>query len=142
MRFVLLVAGATATGALCGGGIGTVFPQTKEMFAAVTALGGDWSNFSVTLNPIRATYDYVVREVTTGDPSRRLNFQTSPMPSLNLNPVNVDALTRPQFKVDNDFIKRAAAAGINSRIQQDMNRARDFQAYGRNPMGWHGAPPH
>jgi hypothetical protein len=31
---------------------------------------------------------------------------------------------------------------MNRRVQLDISRARDFQAYGRNPMGWHGVPPH
>jgi hypothetical protein len=38
-------------------------------------------------------------------------------------------------------MKRAIAAGVNARIQQDDRRSQDLAAYGRNPMGWHGAPP-
>ena len=55
--------------------------------------------------------------------------------------INTEAL-RPKFTIDEKAIQRSIAAGINSRVQQDIARARDFQAYGRNPMGWHGVPPH
>jgi len=34
------------------------------------------------------------------------------------------------------------AAGINAQIQQNYQRSQGLAAYGRNPMGWHGAPPH
>jgi hypothetical protein len=39
-------------------------------------------------------------------------------------------------------VQRAIASGFNARIGQDIRRAQDIAAYGRNPMGWHGAPPH
>jgi hypothetical protein len=44
--------------------------------------------------------------------------------------------------MDDASMRRAIAAGINSRVEQDIRRAQDLSAYGRNPMAWHGAPPH
>jgi hypothetical protein len=137
MRFVLLVVGATATGALSAAGIQTMFPQTTQTFAAVTALGGNVADFKIgEINPLKA-YEDVKRRITSGEPA--LSFPTSP--PITAGRINVDAL-RPKFTIDEKAIQRSIAAGINSRVQQDIARARDFQAYGRNPMGWHGVPPH
>jgi hypothetical protein len=137
MRFVLLVVGATATGALSAAGIQTMFPQTKQTFDAVTALGGNVADFKLgDINPLKA-YEDVKRRITSGQPA--ISFPTSP--PMTVNPINMDAL-RPAFTIDNQAIQRAWAADINRRVQQDIVRARDFQAYGRNPMGWHGIPPH
>ena len=136
MRFVLLVAGATATGALCGGGIQVMFPQSKEMFAAVTALGGNVADFKMPeINPVKASED-VRRQITSGQPA--ISFPTAP--SYNFKPINPSSF-KP-FKIDEDQIRRAVAAGVNSRIQQDMRRIQDIQAYSRNPGAWHGIPPH
>jgi hypothetical protein len=138
MRFVLLVAGATATGALCGGGIQAMFPQTKEMFAAVTALGGNVADFKLgEINPVKA-YEDVRRQITSGQ-AGRIAMPTAP--AYNFAPINPDSL-RPAFKIDEEQIRRAVAAGINSRVQQDIRRTQDFQAYARNPRAWHGIPPH
>ena len=51
-------------------------------------------------------------------------------------------ILNPKLSIDTKGIQRAWAADMNRRIQQDIGRARDFQAFGRNPMGWHGPPPH
>jgi hypothetical protein len=138
MRFVLLVAGATATGALCGGGIQTMFPQSKEMFAAVTALGGNVADFKMPeINPVKA-YEDVRRQITSGQPA--ISFPASA--PITMRPVNLDALRPPTLNIDTKAIQRAWASDINRRVQQDVQRARDFQVYGRNPTGWHGIPPH
>jgi hypothetical protein len=137
MRFVLLVVGATATGALSAVGIQTMFPQTTQTFAAVTALGGNVADFKIgEINPVKA-YEDVKRRITSGEPA--ISFPTSP--PIAVGPINMDAL-RPKFTIDAKAIQRAWAADMNRRVQQDIARARDFQAYGRNPMGWHGIPPH
>jgi hypothetical protein len=137
MRFVLLVAGATATGAMCGGGLQIMFPQTREMFAAVTALGSNAADFKLgEINPVKA-YEEVRRQITSGQ-AGRIGLPTAP--TYNFTPID-PAGVRP-FKIDEEQFRRAAAAGINSRIQQDIRRAQDFQAYARNPRAWHGIPPH
>jgi hypothetical protein len=46
-----------------------------------------------------------------------------------------------QYKPD-PAVQRAIAAGIGARISQDIRRAQDISAYGRNPTRWHGVPPH
>ena len=138
MRFVILVAGAAATGALSVSAIQTFVPQTAQTFQAVRALGGDLRDFKLSdINPVRA-YEEVVRQITSGNP-RPISFPTSP--TFNMTPINPNSF-RPSFKLDDRDIQRAVAAGINSRIQQDIRRAQDLAAYGRNPMGWHGPPPH
>jgi hypothetical protein len=137
MRFVLLVAGATATGALSAAGIQTMFPQTQQTFAAVTALGGNVADFKLgDIDPLKA-YEDVKRRITSGQPA--ISFP--PSPPMTVNPINMDAF-KQGFTIDTQGIQRAWAADINRRVQQDIARARDFQAYGRNPMGWHGPPPH
>ena len=138
MRFVILVAGAAATGALSVSAIQTMIPQTAQTFQAVRALGGDLRDFKLSdINPVRA-YEEVVRQITSGN-SRPISFPTPP--TFNMTPINPNSF-RPSFKLDDRDIQRAVAAGINSRIQQDIRRAQDLAAYGRNPMGWHGPPPH
>ena len=138
MRFVILVAGAAATGALSVSAIQTFVPQTAQTFQAVQALGGDVRDFKLSdINPVRA-YEEVVRQITSGNP-RPISFPTPP--TFNMTPINPNSF-RPSFKLDEKEIQRAVAAGINSRIQQDIRRAQDLAAYGRNPMGWHGPPPH
>jgi hypothetical protein len=137
MRFVLLVVGATATGALSAAGIQTMFPQTQQTFAAVTALGGNVADFKLgDINPLKA-YEDVKRRITSGEPA--VSFPTST--PITVGPINMDAL-RPKFTIDEKAIQRAWASDMNRRVQQDIARARDFQAYGRNPTGWHGIPPH
>jgi hypothetical protein len=138
MRFVLLVVGATATGALSAAGIQTMFPQTQQTFAAVTALGGNVADFKLgDINPLKA-YEDVKRRITSGDPG--FSLPTSPQIGFK-GPINIDAFNRG-FTIDEKAIQRAWAADMNRRVQQDIARARDFQAYGRNPTGWHGIPPH
>ena len=138
MRFVLLVAGATATGALCDGGIQVMFPQSKEMLAAVTALGGNVADIKIPeINPVKA-YEDVRRQITSGQPA--VSFPTTP--SYNFTTINPSSFKPPAFKIDENQIRRAVAAGVNSRIQQDIRRVQDIQSYARNPGGWHGIPPH
>jgi hypothetical protein len=137
MRFVFLVAGATAFGGLSGVGIQTMFPQTKETFAAVTALGGNVADFKLgEINPLKA-YEDVRRQITSGQPA--VSFPTSPTPTFK--PIDIGNL-RNTFTIDTKQFQRAWASDMNRRVQQDIARARDFQAYGRNPTGWHGIPPH
>ncbi len=137
MRFVVLIAGATAVGGLSGVAIQKMFPQTAQTFQAVRALGGDVANFKIgEINPLKA-YQDVVQQITSGKPAVVL----PPAPTFNMTPISPDALRSP-FKIDNNAIRRSIAAGINSQVQQDIRRAQDLAAYTRNPMAWHGAPPH
>jgi hypothetical protein len=139
MRFIIFVAGAAATGALSVSAIQTFAPQTAQTFQAVRALGGDLTNFKLSeINPVKA-YEAVVRQITSGRAGAPISLPSSPI--FNTAPINPDSF-RPSFKIDDREIQRAIAAGINSRIQQDIRRAQDLAAYGRNPMGWHGPPPH
>jgi hypothetical protein len=137
MRFILLVAGAAATGALSAVGIQTVFPQGTAQ--AVKAVGDSVADFKLAdLNPVRAAYDKVAREIASPDPAGRLGLPPgSPVTAKPIDPT----IFKP-FKIDNEGIQRAWAQDINRRVQQDMNRARDWQAFGRNPAGWRGPPPH
>jgi hypothetical protein len=47
-----------------------------------------------------------------------------------------------KYHMDDAAIRQPTGASINSRVQQDNHRGQDLAAYGRNPMAWHGAPPH
>ena len=140
MRFVLLVAGATATGALGGSGIQLYFPQSKDMFAAVSALGGNLADVKVgEINPVKA-YEEVKRQITSGQPAASFPI-SAPTPTYTFKPADIGNLG-PSLSIDMKQFQRAWASDMNRRVQQDAQRARDFQAYGRNPMGWHGVPPH
>jgi hypothetical protein len=139
MRFVILVAGAAATGALSVSAVQTMSPQMAPTFQAVRAFAGGLRDFKlIEFNPLNKAYEEVVRQITSGNP-RPISFPTPP--TFNITPINPNSF-RPSFKLDDREIQRAVAAGINSRIQQDIRRAQDLAAYGRNPMGWHGPPPH
>ena len=139
MRFIVLVAGAAATGALSVSAVQTMIPQMAQSFQAVRALAGDLRDFKLSeINPLNKAYEEVVRQITSGN-TRPIPFPTSP--TFNMTPINPNFL-RPSFKFNDMQFQRAIAAGINSRIQQDIRRAQDLAAYGRNPMGWHGPPPH
>jgi hypothetical protein len=146
MRFVVLVAGATAVGALSTTVIHTTIPQitipqamipsTASTFEAVRALGGNLADFKITdINPAKAYRD-VIAKITSGEP--QLSLPTAPVADLR----PIDPSSIKTFKIDDKEIRRAIAAGINSQIDQNLRRMQDLQAYGRNPAVWHGAPPH
>jgi hypothetical protein len=144
MRLILLIVGGVAVGALSAVGIQWVFPQTAQTFQSVRA---DVAGFSLTnlktklseLNPLRKTYDDVMRKVTAGGGTP--DWAVAKGPTFNMKPIDLGALNSG-LKIDNQAIQRSIAAGINARIQQDYRRSQDLIAYGRNPMGWHGPPPH
>jgi hypothetical protein len=45
-------------------------------------------------------------------------------------------------QIDEASMKRAMAARAATRIEQNYPRSQDLAAYGRNPIGRHGVPPH
>jgi hypothetical protein len=136
MRFVFLLLGATATGALSATAIQHILPNTAETFAAVRALGGDMADFKISeINPVKA-YQDVMQKITSGEMGGPITFPSAPQFKAPF--INPDLFKPQNIQID----KRAIAAGINSRIQQDIRRAQDLAAYSRNPMGWHGIPPH
>ncbi len=139
MRFAILIVGGVATGALSAGAIQTMIPQTAQMFQAVRALGGDPTNLKIPdINPLRA-YQDVKRQITSGNLGGSINFGAStPVTSF---PKIGNLSLGGVVHIDEAAMKRAIGAGINARIQQDFRRSQDLAAYGRNPMGWHGAPP-
>jgi hypothetical protein len=135
MRFVFLVAGAAATGALSTSAITTFAPQTAQTFQAAIALGGDLRNFKVDINPIGKVYQYVMQQVTSGQPG----VSWPQGPGLTMQPIDVSKLG---FKIDEQEIQRFNAQGMASQIQDNTRRMQDISAYMRNPAGWRGLPPH
>ena len=136
MRFVVLVVGATAVGALTATAIQTMIPSTASTFEAVRALGGNLADFRIAdINPAKAYRD-VVQKITSGEP--RISLPTSP--TIAMHPIDPD--TFKPVKIDDRAIKRAIAAGVSSQVDQNLRRMQDIQAYSRNPAGWHGMPPH
>jgi hypothetical protein len=139
MRFVILVIAAAGTGALSMGAIQTMFPQTAQTFAAMRALGGNPAQFKLSdLNPVKA-YEDVMRKVTSRDFGASLNLGSST--PIKTGPIG-DMAFKPSGFTIGDKWKGAFAAGVGARINQDYRRAQDINAYGRNPMAWHGVPPH
>jgi hypothetical protein len=74
MRFVVLVVGGVATGALSVAAVQTMVPQNSQMFQAVHALGGNVSSVKLTdINPLNA-YGEVKRQITSGNVGSSLNL--------------------------------------------------------------------
>jgi hypothetical protein len=138
MRFVILVLGAAGTGAVSMTAMQTLVPQNASMFEAIRALGGDPASFKLpNFNPVKAYHD-VIEKIMSGDKTGVPSFGTTQIPSIKV----TGPLFKPyEFKPD-PGLQRAIASGMNARIQQDIRRAQDITAYGRNPMAWHGVPPH
>jgi hypothetical protein len=140
MRFALLVVGAMALGAGSVTGMRTILPQSTSMADAVRALGGNPAGIKlgdINIDP-RKAYEDVKRQITSGQATTPFPVSSPPTTSftkLDLGKINT-------FKIDDASMKRAMAAGINAQIQQSYRRSQDLSAYARNPMGWHGAPPH
>lgn len=138
MRLLMLVAIAVATGALSMTAMQTLVPQNASMFEAVRALGGDPANFKFPdINPVKAYHD-VIKQITSPNNTEVPSFGTTHIPSFQ---VTTPVFKSYEFKPD-PGLQRAIASGIGARIQQDIRRAQDITAYGRNPMAWHGVPPH
>jgi hypothetical protein len=142
MRFAILVPVAVATGALSMTAVQTWMPSNAPMFEAVRALGGNMAGFRLAdINPVKAYRD-AIRKVTSGDmtgvPRFESRFGGSQFSNLK---ITTPVFRTYDFKMD-PAVQRAIASGFNARIGQDIRRAQDMAAYGRNPIGWHGVPPH
>src|SRR5215472_9678298 len=128
MRFVVLLVGGVAAGALAVGAERTMVPQNGQMFEAVRALGGNVANIKLAdLNP-RKAYDDVVRKVTSGSLSNSFNFGTSaPAIPSSTSLLKVDDLgLGKKLQIDQASFKRAWASGIASQIQQNNRRMQDM----------------
>jgi hypothetical protein len=143
MRFAILVVGGVATGALSTGALQTMVPQNAQMFQAVRALGGNVADFKLSdINPLKA-YEDVKRQITSGNLASSLNFGPAPFSTTSISfPKIGDLSLGSKMHFDEAAMKRAMSAGINSSIQQNFRRMEDISAYSRNPMAWHGPPPH
>jgi hypothetical protein len=137
MRFALLVLVAAGAGAAGMTVMQTLVPGNASMFEAVRALGGNVASFRLPdINP-RKAYDDVKKQITSGETAGMPKFDTKPIPHLQF----TGPLIKPsQYKSD-PSIQRAISSGITARIGQDIRRAQDIAAYGRNPTAWHGVPP-
>jgi len=137
MRFALLVMIAVASGAVGMTVMQTFVPGNASMFEAVRALGGSIASFRLAdINPVKAYWD-VRKQITSGETAGMPKFDARPIPHLQV----TGPLFKPyQYKPD-PSVQRAISSGISARIGQDIRRAQDISAYGRNPMGWHGVPP-
>lgn len=139
MRLVILLVGGVAAGAASMGAVRTMVPENSQMFQAVHALGGNLSGFKIDdVNPLKA-YERVRHEIASGNPGGSINFGSAkPIGFGNVGNLSMNN----KLHIDDGAIRRAIGASINSRVQQDIRRSQDLAAYGRNPMAWHGAPPH
>jgi hypothetical protein len=137
VRFLMLLLAVFGLGVTSLSAVNALFPQ-QAMFAAAPGPGPDAASFRLAdLNFIRAVYDDVIRTITSPNSAARLNIPSSP-------PIRVTGpikLPEP-IKIDQTAINRAIAAGMNARIQQDYQPTQAIIQYGRNPMAWHGPPPH
>jgi hypothetical protein len=139
MRLVILIIGGVAIGAGSVSGVRTILPHMGgSMSDAVRALGGNPGSIKlddININPLKA-YEDVKRQITSGQATAPFNV-SSPTPTsfTSLGKINT-------FHIDEAAMKRAMAASAAARIEQNYQRSQDLAAYGRNPMGWHGPPPH
>ena len=141
MRFAILVVGGVAAGAVSVGGVRTMVPSNAPMFQAVRALGGDTTSFKLgDINPLKA-YEDVKRQITSGNIAGSLNLGSAKTPSFS-SPTIGSLGIGTSIHIDRAGMTRAFASGINGQIQQSNRRMEDMSAYGRNPMTWHGVPPH
>jgi hypothetical protein len=148
MRFVLLVVGGAAIGALSVGGVRTMVPQNSPMLQAVQsqmsqavhALGGDMSGLGdININPLKA-YEDVRHQIASSNFGAPIDFGS--MKPISFPKVDVSNLgLGNKLHLDEGAMKRAMVSGWSSQIQQNNNRMQDISAYSRNPTGWHGAPP-
>jgi hypothetical protein len=78
LRFFVLVAAAAVTGAASVVALPKLFPgYYASTVAAIRSVGAEAAQFRLAdLNPLRADYDYVAREIAS--PSRKLDFPTTP----------------------------------------------------------------
>jgi hypothetical protein len=137
MRFLLLVVGAVAMGALSAVGIQTIYPQSAQTFQAMRATIADFK--LADLNPVTRAYNDVMQKITSPDFGRSIDLPQGP--AFKIAPINPGAW-RPQYQIDDRQIQRAVGASINNQIQQSIRQSQDMAAYTRNPMAWHGPPPH
>jgi len=138
MRFFLMVIIAAATGAGSITAMQTLVPANASMREAVEALGGVWADFRLAdYNPVTA-YRKVVAEISKPNNAGMPQFARTQIPSIQV----TGPLFKPYEYKPDPAIQRAIAAGIGARVGQDIRRAQDIAAYGRNPTRWHGVPPH
>jgi hypothetical protein len=140
MRLVILVVAGVAIGALSGRAV-------VQTFGAADAIGGNRSQLSdfklsdfklSDLNPVKL-YQDMMRKVTSGDYASSLNLPSSP--AFKIGPIGNLGWNPSGFKIDDSW-KRSFASGLNAQARQSYYRSQDMINYGRNPMGWHGPPPH
>ena len=93
------------------------------------------------INPLKA-YEDVKRQITSGNLASSLNLGSGPSFTKLDFPKIGDLSLGSKMQFDEAAMKRAMSAGINSSIQQNFRRMEDISAYSRNPMAWHGPPPH
>src|SRR5262249_30792993 len=142
MRFLVLVIVAAGTGALSMTAVQTWIPSNVPMFEAVRALGGSTAGFRLAdINPVKAYHD-AIRKVTSGDRTGVPRFDSKfSGPQFSSLEITTPVVKTYNFKME-PAVRGAIPSGFNARIGQDTRRAQDIAAYGRNPMAWHGAPPH
>jgi hypothetical protein len=148
MRFMVLVVGGAAIGAVSVGGVRTMVPQNSQMFQAVQsqmsqavhALGGDMSRLGdININPLKA-YEDVRHQIASSNFGSPINVGS--MKPISFSKIDVSNLgLGNKLNFDSSAMKRAMVSGWSSQIQQNNNRMQDISAYSRNPAGWHGRPP-
>ena len=138
MRYLLLVIIAAATGAVSMTAMQTLVPANASMREAVEALGGMWAGLRLAdYNPVTA-YRKVVMEMSKPVDAGVPRIARPSIPSIQV----TGPLFKPYEYKPDPAVQRAISAGIGARTSQEIRRAQDIAAYGRNPTRWHGVPPH
>jgi len=138
MRFILLIVGCVALGAMSAGAIQAVYPQATETFAAVQGLRANWSDFRLSdLTPIGLVYRYVITRVTSGEP--RVALHQEPLPSFK--PIDLNNLNAGN-KFDQRDLQKYIDAGFNRQVQETTRHMQDMSAWMRSPPAFRGPPPH
>ena len=138
LRFVLFVIVAAATGAVSMTALQTFVPTNASWREAAHALGGQWAAFLLAdYNPLTA-YRKVAAEISKPSTTSMPYTGTTPVPSIQV----TGPLFKPYEYKPDPGLQRAISAGIGARAAQEIRRAQDITAYGRNPTRWHGVSPH
>lgn len=154
MRFGFLVVAAAAASAALVTVVSLVIPQGLTFPSVVRVLGFDPAKLSFglsldNLNPQKIYADAMKKVLLAPMDAPIDNGSSSCDPDYPLSFAHGCHRDLPTFvqmqphvhKIDDAAMKRAIAASIQQRFQQDYQRSQAMQQFARDPGGWHGPPP-
>jgi hypothetical protein len=143
MRFILLVIGAAATGALGVFGLQAFSPQAAQTLQAATAGGGGPGVKLSDLNPVTQAYDYVARQITSG---RSVDLLGPPPPQVvTIGPSGYVGYAPVRTYFDNRAIHRPWTGDVNRHVPpvfQPTHAYHPAPSISHHAAGGHGGGGH